>query len=98
MKLYFTGLLMLSTLSAFATEELLEKCATVAERAVTKKVGWKYDRNGIWAFQCVIAPNNAAFICELGASKGDGAAVDTYRAVLNKTCTKTFRVDLIGEE
>jgi hypothetical protein len=84
--------------TSFSSEVLLKKCGPLAEKVVKREAGNGYDRDGIWAFRCELAPNSAVIICELGASKGDGAATDTYRAVLNKSCTSVLRVELIGEE
>ena len=57
-----------------------------------------YDANGFTAFHCDLAPNGQAVICDVSASKGNGAATDTYRVVLSRSCTKTYRVELTGEE
>jgi hypothetical protein len=98
MKLLLIATLALTCLSSFASDELLNKCGPVAAKKVTKSVGKDYDKNGIWTYQCVLAPNKAVVICELGANKGDGAATDTYQAVLDKACTKVLRIDVIGIE
>jgi hypothetical protein len=84
--------------AAFSSEALLSKCSSLAEIAVKREAKSHDDRNGISAYKCELAPNRAVVICELSASKGNGAASDTYRAILNKSCTGVLRVDLIGEE
>jgi hypothetical protein len=74
-------------------------CYSKAETAVKKQAqpGY-YDRDGIEALSCELAANQKAVLCEVGALKGEGAAADTYRVVLNASCSRVFRVDLIGEE
>lgn len=62
------------------------------------KFGNGYDRDGIEAYKCELAANRAAVICEVSAAKGDGAASDTYRTILTKSCTKVLRVELLFEE
>ena len=57
-----------------------------------------YDQDGIEAYDCALAKNKAAIICDLSASKGDGAAVDTYKLVMDKKCSIAYRYELIGEE
>lgn len=84
---------------AFSSDKLLQECGPIAEKEATKRVKKNYyDKDGIWAYECVLAPNKAVVICDLGANKGDGGATDTLRVVLNKTCTKVFKVTLISEE
>lgn len=74
-------------------------CQLMAEQAVSIHTGSNdYDENGFEAFNCVQASNRRVVICDVSASKGNGAAMDTYRVVLNLTCTKVFRVELMGEE
>ena len=74
-------------------------CHSKAEKAVTRFAeSSHYDKNGFEAYACEQASNKAAVICEVSASKGDGAASDTYRVVLNTNCSYVFRVELIGEE
>lgn len=88
----------LLSFNSFAAE-IPRACNHAAELAVAKSVEVDYyDADGFMSMGCELAPNKAAVICEVAASKGDGAANDTYRVVLNKTCKKAFRVDLIGEE
>ncbi len=57
-----------------------------------------YDKDGFESHRCELAANKKAVICEVSAAKGDGAATDTYRVVLNASCSKAHRVELIGEE
>lgn len=101
MKRLLIGLLTLSSLTTFA-HAAPKKCYSTAEKSVEKYAiaeGYDYyDMNGFDAHECSLATNGAAIVCEVLAAKGDGAAYDTYRVVLNKTCSKTFRVELIGEE
>lgn len=79
--------------------ELASACYLKAEVAVEKNAEENYyDQDGFYAYECLLAPNNKAVVCEVSASKGDGAANDTFRVVLNSSCTKTYRVELIGEE
>jgi len=75
------------------------KCYKTAATAVERQaeVGY-YDQNGIATAECAPAPNRRAWICSVAAYKGDGAAADTYRVVLNSSCTRAYRVELIGEE
>ncbi len=73
-------------------------CDARASRAVEKAEPNRYDKDGFWTNGCEFAENKGAVICEVVAMKGDEAASDTYRVVLNKTCTKVFRVELTGEE
>lgn len=74
-------------------------CHLKAEQSVASSVENNYyDENGFETIGCDQAANQSAVICDVAASKGDGAAMDTYRVVLNLACTKTFRVELTGEE
>lgn len=88
----------LASSNLFASKDLLAKCGPRTEAYATAAVGRKYDPNGIEAYKCEIAQNKAVVLCELLASKGDGDAHDTYRAVLNKSCTRVLRLDVIGIE
>ncbi len=97
------SLLVIFPLLLFSTitnaDELDPKCKAKAEKAVARFVEEeKYDENGFETYDCILAKNNKAMICEVNASKGDGAANDTYRVVLNLNCDRTYRVELIGEE
>ena len=75
------------------------QCYRMAERVVDKSVdAGKYDKNGFTTEECVLANNKMAVLCSVRASKGQGAANDAYLAVLNRNCTKKFRVVLVGEE
>lgn len=75
-------------------------CEAKAEAAVAKFVQDKdyYDKNGFYTFECLLAPNHKAVLCNVAADKGEGAATDSYLVVLNESCTKTYRVQLTGEE
>ena len=75
-------------------------CESKAEAAVAKFVEDKdyYDQDGFDAFECVLAPNKKVVLCDVAAGKGDGAATDSYLVVLNESCTRTYRVQLTGEE
>lgn len=57
-----------------------------------------YDEDGIEAYVCNLASNKVVIVCELSATKGDGAAVDTYKLVMDKKCSKAYRYELVGEE
>lgn len=57
-----------------------------------------YDEDGIEAEECSLVKNKAAIICDLSATKGDGAAVDRYVIVMDKKCSIAYRYELIGEE
>lgn len=98
MKITFAFIALSISSLAFSSDQLLKKCGRVAEKALETKVGENYDLDGFQANQCVLADNQAAVVCELSAFKGEGAALDTYLVVLNKTCKKTLRIELIGEE
>ncbi len=82
-----------------STTAVTPKCyAQAAKFAEDQAEHGYYDKDGFEAHQCEMAPNKKAVICEVSASKGDGAATDTYRVVLNASCSKAHRVELIGEE
>lgn len=108
MKLAISRFLALSTicmapLSAFAsnpisTSSIANECYWNAQTFVSLQSGRDYDQDGLHAYSCFLAPNKKAVICDVSASKGDGAATDTYRVVMNLTCTKAYRVELTGEE
>ena len=86
--------------SAFAkTGKISTKCYAKAETAVEKfaEPGY-YDEDGFQAFNCGLAPNQKAMICEVGAMKGGGEASDTFRVVMSTSCNKVYRVELTGEE
>lgn len=89
MKTILIAALALMSVQAFAVPS---KCYTKAAAAV------RYSGEEAEAHECTLAPNGKAVICEVAAYKGGGDAVDTWRVVLNKTCTKVFRTELIGEE
>lgn len=96
--LAFAAFIIISPKAANAAE-VNSACYAKAEAAVKNQAepGY-YDADGIDALDCVIAPNKKAVVCEVGAYKGNGAAADSYRVVLNASCTKVFRVELTGEE
>ncbi len=98
MKLIVMTLITLSCASALA--EIPARCAGKAERAVRTESEYssRYAGESVYAHECVLADNRGAVICDVAAEKGDGAATDSYRVVLNKTCTRVFRVELTGEE
>lgn len=99
--LFKSILFLLSTMAAQSVfaEEIPNVCYNRAEKSVGKvSEDGQYDDDGISARDCGYARNGRAVICEVSASKGDGAATDIYRVVLNKQCSKTFRVELISEE
>ncbi len=88
----------LSGATSFAAS-IAKECYSKSESSVAQSVSQNdYDEDGFSAYKCEVAKNNSAILCEVSASKGDGAAIDTYRVVLNKSCSHTFRIDLIGEE
>lgn len=95
----FPVLLFSTSTFAFA-DEIDPKCAAKAEKAVARFVEEEthYDKNGFETYDCVIAKNNKAMICEVNAYKGEGAANDTFRVVLNLSCNRVYRVEMIGEE
>lgn len=89
MKLFILSIVTLVSTQAFAVPS---KCFTLAENNV------RYEGEEAHAYKCEFAPNKAAVICEVAAYKSDGEAIDTWRVVLNKTCSKVYRSELIGEE
>lgn len=100
MKSLLTLVLLIGGLTSFAKASTADnKCSSLAESAVKHHVrhGY-YDKNGIETISCATAPNGGAIICGVGASKGDGAASDTYQVVLSSDCQKVYRVELKGEE
>ncbi|WP_374076705.1 hypothetical protein [Bdellovibrio bacteriovorus] len=99
MKLFLMSFFSIASISTTAmADELAKQCYSKAASVAENFASGNYDEDGFWAYECALASNKKAVICEVGASKGDGAATDTYRVVLNKTCTKAFRVELTGEE
>lgn len=92
------GVLVFGSLSASA-DDLVRRCGLQAERATAKATrGRYYDRDGFMTHQCGLAPNKAVVLCDVSASKGNGAAIDGYRVVLSRDCKRVFRVDLMDEE
>lgn len=75
------------------------RCYQTAKSALgIELAGENYDNDDYYDGGCSLADNKKAVLCLLGASKGDGAATDTYLVVLNKICTHVFRIQLVGEE
>jgi len=72
-------------------------CTSKSEKAV-HKASSRYDGEHVFAYDCAYAHNGAAVICEVAAEKGGGDAVDTWRVVLSKTCSRVYRTEMIGEE
>lgn len=87
-----------SIFSVSAYANIPAACYAKAEAATEKFADSYYDKNGFSAYDCAIAPNGGAVICDVSASKGDGAAIDGYRAVLSLDCKKVYRVELTSEE
>ena len=80
-------------------ESIQKECYARSEKAVKRSSSPdRYDKDGIEAQRCSIAANKAAVVCEVSASKGDGAASDTYTVVLAQNCKKVLRLELTGEE
>ncbi len=98
MKTLLSFSLIILSFSAISSDDLLKKCGPLAEKVATKKFGKNYDQDGIWAYECGLAPNKAVVVCDLGASKGDGGATDTLRVVLDKTCSKAYSAKIISVE
>ena len=91
------SILLGSTLSASASE-VAKVCFGSAQKFVAAQAERNYDEDGFNAYECFVAPNKKAVICDVSASKGDGAATDTYRVVMNLSCSKAYRVEMTGEE
>jgi hypothetical protein len=99
MRLFGTCLVLLSFSSvSFAAASIPEYCDVNAASFVEKIYSDSYDREGFEGFDCEVSPRGRAIICKVAASKGDGAALDTYQVVMNLKCSKAFRIDLVGEE
>lgn len=102
MKHIVTAMFAVFSLSAFAENVpgiCYDNAATFAEAFTLKSpYGARYDREGFQAYECYKSPVGKAIVCDVAASKGDGAALDTYRVVMNITCKKPFSVTLTGEE
>jgi hypothetical protein len=73
-------------------------CFRNAEKFVESSVGDSYDKEGFDAYECKKSPVGNAVVCDVAASKGNGAAFDTYRVVLSPSCKRSYRIELIGEE
>lgn len=83
---------------AAAEGKVAAVCYKNAAKFAEEQATGGYDRDGFWAYECSVAENKKAVICDVGASKGGGDATDTYRVVMNRSCSKAFRVELTGEE
>lgn len=90
--------LTLVTSPSFAETSIPAYCDFSAAGFVEEKYGDDYDREGFRGLDCEVSPKGRAIICKVAASKGDGAAIDTYQVVMNMDCSKAFRIDLVGEE
>lgn len=94
--------LILASASSFAkstpSDRLMERCDLNASSSVESRYGDNYDREGFQTLGCKKSPVGRAVICEVAASKDEGAAIDTFRVVLNMACTKALRIELVGEE
>ena len=87
------------SLSAMAyQEESRQVCFDKATKAVKQQAQMTYDKNGIETVNCIQPLNKYVVTCNVVASKGDGAATDSYYVILNRDCTKVHRVELVGEE
>ncbi|MFP5458888.1 MAG: hypothetical protein ACLGG7_09165 [Bacteriovoracia bacterium] len=76
-----------------------ESCFTKASSAVERSsFNDRYDVGGFETLDCERSLNRKVVLCEVSASKGDGAATDTFRVVLSESCSRVLRIDLIGEE
>ncbi len=89
MKIMIFAMVSLMSAQAFAVPS---RCYTKAAAAV------RYSGEEAEATECTLAPNGAAVICDVAAYKGGGDAVDSWRVVLNKSCSKVLRTELMGEE
>jgi len=98
MKTLILTIALLAPISALANPSSPTCRNNAAKFAEQNKAHNGYDRDGFWGVSCELAPNQKAVICEVAASKGRGAATDTYQVVMNATCTKALRVELTGEE
>lgn len=97
------GLILFNSSLSMATPTSLTQCEAHAIKAVMGHIESAgkteyYDHDGLHVINCQLASNNRAILCEVNADKGNGAATDSYLAVLNLSCNYTFRVELIGEE
>ncbi len=94
----FLSSLSVSSSASASAGEIAKQCYWNAQNFVSLQAERTYDEDGFHAYGCFIAPNKKAVICEVSASKGDGAATDTYRVVMNLSCSKAYRVEMTGEE
>jgi hypothetical protein len=100
MKKYFYATLFISVFSvSVRATEIADHCYSNAEIFTEKFAETKnYDAKGFKAFQCIIASNGRVVICDVSAYKGNGEGVDTYKTVMNLSCTEPLRVEVTGEE
>lgn len=96
MKIFaLASLLTFAATIATAQAGICEKNAEIfAERGAEQE----YDKGGFETLDCALAPNKKVMVCNVGASQGDGAVVDMLRVVMNASCTRALRVELISEE
>lgn len=86
-------------LIAQAQASVPETCLASASAAVERSgFNDRYDVGGFETLGCERSLNRKVVLCEVSASKGDGAASDTFRVVLSASCSRVLRIDLIGEE
>lgn len=80
--------------------EVSKACYSKAMIAAISAVDVEYyDQGGFYTTACKSSSSNKnSVVCEVVASKGDGAATDTFSVVLNKDCTKALKIELTGEE
>ena len=96
--IFSIGLGLLLSSSIVSAASVPAQCFNKAASAVEKQYAENYDKDGFEAYDCNKSTDNRAVVCDVAASKGDGAALDTYQVVMNKTCSKVFSVKLTGEE
>ena len=98
MKFVAIALLTMTTAQAFAVV-MPTRCYRKAEAAVrASENGGRYVDEQVDADECGITANRAAVYCEVAAYKGGGDAVDSYRVILTKTCSRVLRTEMTGEE
>jgi hypothetical protein len=99
MRFFILGLTaFMSSVSFAARHSIPDYCAENAASFVEHKYGDNYDREGFEGLNCKRSPVGRAIECTVAASKGNGAAIDTYRVILNTRCSNYYRIDLVGEE
>lgn len=60
--------------------------------------GYDEGEDAFMGYNCRKSTDQRVVVCDVGVSKGDGAATDTYQVIMNSTCTSMFDFELIGEE